>query len=357
MNLTALLLLASDQPGPIDNGNDFWFIPAATDYADTHDWVYSIVLWLSIFFFILIVGVMVKFAFDYRRRSNFDPAGNGPTHNLALETVWTVVPLLLSAGLFLIGIDTYADFKTAPANCYEVDATAQKWAWQFDHRNGASDSLVLKVPVGQPTKVTLRSNDVLHSFFIPAFRVKQDVVPGRYGSVWFTPREPGIYQGYCTEYCGTGHSKMNFYVQAIPADEFEEVIAQDARWIDDYTGDRLVWAGARLFARCASCHSLKPGERMTGPSMWDLHANWGKTKQVEVDGKLTDVTIDENYVLESIVAPWEKIVPTYLNQMPANFGQQLGAKELDALVRFVRQLDEVVDPNGELRDEPEPTTN
>ena len=195
MNLTALLLLASDQPGPIDNGNDFWFIPAATDYADTHDWVYSIVLWLSIFFFILIVGVMVKFAFDYRRRSNFDPAGNGPTHNVALETVWTVVPLLLSAGLFLIGIDTYADFKTAPANCYEVDATAQKWAWQFDHRNGASDSLVLKVPVGQPTKVTLRSNDVLHSFFIPAFRVKQDVVPGRYGSVWFTPREPGIYQG------------------------------------------------------------------------------------------------------------------------------------------------------------------
>ena len=93
MNLTALLLLASDQPGPIDNGNDFWFIPAATDYADTHDWVYSIVLWLSIFFFILIVGVMVKFAFDYRRRSNFDPAGHGPTHNV-LETVWTVVPLL-----------------------------------------------------------------------------------------------------------------------------------------------------------------------------------------------------------------------------------------------------------------------
>ena len=83
----------------------------------------------------------------------------------------------------------------------------------------------------------------------PAFRVKHDVVPGRYGSVWFTPREPGIYQGYCTEYCGTGHSKMNFYVQAIPADEFEEVIAQDARWIDDYSGDRLVWAGARLFAR------------------------------------------------------------------------------------------------------------
>ena len=226
MNLTTLLLLASDQPGPIDTGNGFWFIPAATEYADTHDWVYSIVLWLSVFFFIVIVGAIVKFAFDYRRRSNLEAAGSGPTHNVVLETVWTVVPLLLSAGLFLIGIDTYADFKTAPANCYEVDATAQKWVWQFDHRNGASDSLVLKVPVGRPTKVTLRSNDVLHSFFIPAFRVKQDVVPGRYGSVWFTPREPGIYQGHCTEYCGTGHSKMNFYVQAIPADEFDEVIAK-----------------------------------------------------------------------------------------------------------------------------------
>ena len=96
---------------------------------------------------------------------------------------------------------------------------------------------------------------------------------------------------------------------------------------------------------------------MTGPSMWDLHANWGKKKKVEVDGKLTEVTIDENYLLESIVAPWEKIVPTYLNQMPANFGDQLGPKELDALVRFVRQLDEVVDANGELRDEPENATN
>ena len=113
-----------DQPGPIDNGNDFWFIPAATDYADTHDWVYSIVLWLSIFFFILIVGVMVKFAFDYRRRSNFD-RGTRPHPQCGARDRVDRGAFALSAGLFLIGIDTYADFKTAPANCYEVDATAQ----------------------------------------------------------------------------------------------------------------------------------------------------------------------------------------------------------------------------------------
>ncbi|MAC17695.1 MAG: cytochrome c oxidase subunit II [Flavobacteriales bacterium] len=354
MNFLPYILVA-EQPGPIDTGDGFWFVPPASEYAATHDSIYEFVLWLSVFFFVLIVGIMVKFAWDYRRKSNKDAPGFGPTHSLVLETTWTVIPLLLSGVLFFIGVDTYADFKSPPANCYEVDATAQKWAWQFDHRNGASDSMVLKVPVGKPTRVTLHSNDVLHSFFIPAFRVKQDVVPGRYGSLWFTPEKPGIYQGFCTEYCGTGHSKMNFWVEAIPEEEFDAVIAKDARWIDDYSGDRLVWAGARLFSRCASCHSLKPGERMTGPSMWDLHANWGKTKKIEIDGKIKDVKIDENYVLESIVAPWEKIAPTYMNQMPANFGKQLSAKELDALVRFVRQLDLVTDENGKIKTEPPPS--
>ena len=339
------LLTAVPGMGPVDMGTDFFMPPQASTMAESVDAIFYFITWVSVVFFVVIVTTMCFFAWKYRRRNPEDKALSSVTHNLPIELTWTIIPLLLSIWMFFIGVDGYMDQIRAPVGAYEVDVLAQRWNWSFEHRNGAQDSRILKIPVGRPVKLVMRSSDVLHAVFIPSFRVKQDIIPGRYSYLWFEAKEPGTYQLLCAEYCGTQHSQMTAIVVAYEPEEFERIITEDARWLDEFADEDLYRAGLRIYARCASCHSLD-GSRMTGPSFRDTHDKW-KAGTARVLDSGVEVTIDENYVRNSILNPASQIVFSFLNQMPANFAGQLEEREVHAMIQFIKRLDEVVDENGD----------
>jgi len=302
---------------------------------------------VSVFFFVLIVVLMCVFVLRYRRKAGVEQKA-APSHSTGLEITWTVIPLILVIVIFYLGLRGYVDLATPPQDAYEVQVTAQKWSWTFDHPNGATEPGELTVPLGQPVKLIMQSQDVIHSLYIPAFRVKKDVVPGRYNYMWFTATEVGDYDLLCAEYCGTDHSQMNAIVHVVPEEEFEAILEAKARWIDDYADENLYQAGQRLHARCVSCHSLD-GSPGVGPSFVTTHEYWGKPRPLK--GGAT-VVVDENYIRNSILNPDGQIVENYAPAMPT-FKGQLKPREVTALVQFIRRLNEVVNDQGEFIN-PEP---
>ena len=320
----------------------FWMPPQSSTVAGSVDWIYFFIYWICVFFFVIIVALMVVFVVKYRRKDVHQKAERSASHHTALELTWTIIPLLLVIAIFYVGLRGYVNMRAVPANPYEVNVIAQKWSWTFKHRNGATETNELTVPAGRPVRLVMESVDVIHSLYIPAFRVKQDVVPGRYTDLWFEADE-GIYQLFCAEYCGQQHSTMAATVNVLPLDEFDVAIEEAANWIEnEFTEETLYLAGYRLFNRCASCHSID-GSRQTGPSFWETHDLWGKERQF-ADG--TSVVVDENYVRDSILNPGNHIVETYPNVMPT-FQGQLKPLEVTALVQFIKRLDEVVSSEGD----------
>ncbi len=351
MSLTSIsMLLAQSADGPVSTrdleGGSLWMPNPASTIAGDIDWMFNAIYWLSLVFFVLIVGVMGWFVVKYRRRSPDEKAGSDITHNTPLEVTWTIIPLLLSVAIFYVGLEGYVRLRETPANAYEVNVTGYKWAWNFEHRNGAQSTGWVRVPAGRPVQFTMTGTDVLHSFYIPAFRVKKDVVPGRYSTIWFQADEPGLYQALCTEYCGTSHSLMTAVIEVMDPAEFDRQIAEDAAWLDKVDeGDAVAMAeaGARLYARCQSCHSVD-GSRMSGPSYWETHdlLKSGGKRQL-ADGSSVDVDI--NYIRTSILVPGEHVVATYANAMPS-FQGQLDEKAIRALYAFIDDLDTIYDRDG-----------
>jgi cytochrome c oxidase subunit 2 len=228
-----------------------------------------------------------------------------------------------------------------------------KWAWTFKYPNGAqSDDLY--VPAGRPVRLVMRSNDVLHSLYIPAFRVKRDVVPGRYTHLWFqSDFITGMDEGYflfCTEYCGTGHSNMNRRVYVLGETEFNEWLEQQARWIDEIDDEELYFkAGPKIYARCSQCHSID-GSMGTGPSwkgLWEKVSGGAGSDQKFADGKsYSDIigpgkeyATPEDYIRDSIYNPGKHLVSGYGNVMPT-FKGQLSDRATDAVIGMLKRLDE-----------------
>jgi cytochrome c oxidase subunit 2 len=233
----------------------FWLPPQASTTSGDIDFVFSFIFWVSAFFFALIVGLMVFFLIRYRRRKPGQGAApDAPEGNVTLELVWSAIPFVLVVVMFWLGFKTFMDHRTAPGNAYEVSVTGMKWAWQFEYANGWVEN-ELNVPADTPVRLVMTSEDVIHSLSIPAFRVKQDVVPGRYTEAWFRCPEPGRYRIFCTEYCGTKHGDMLSWVVVHPPGEFE-------KWLEDASNfvDRMApaEAGKLLFEKrgCAACHSV-----------------------------------------------------------------------------------------------------
>jgi cytochrome c oxidase subunit 2 len=346
MNPLNLLATTMNWGAADDVADSFWLPPKASTIAGDVDGIFFFIYWLCVFFFVLIVVLMAWFVIKHRRRDVSQKAGKTATHNTPLEVTWTVIPLILVIAIFYVGLKAYANMVEPPANAYEVYATAQKWSWTFEHRNGATEVNSLCVPEGRPVKVIMTSQDVLHAFYVPAFRVKQDAVPGRYTTVWFETKATGehrTHQLFCAEYCGTDHSQMTAIINVFPQDQFEEVIAEKANWIEKIAPEEMPWAGYRLYPQCASCHSLTKGETKQGPSWWETHELWGKERVLK--GGET-VVVDENYVRSSILNPASQIVEGFPNVMPT-FQGQLSGKKLSAIIEFVKHLDEVIDENGD----------
>lgn len=306
---------------------DFWFPPSAGAETAVVDELFAWILAVCGFFGALVTALLVLFAWRYRARSRAQ-VGNGPTDSHLLEAVWTLVPAVLVAVMFYRGADAYVELRTPPDEAYEVLVRAQKWSWTFTYPNGHV-SPDLHVPVGRPIALTMTSEDAIHSFFARAFRVKMDVVPGRYTTAWFTPTEPGTYEVQCTEYCGTGHSNMNAALVVHPQGEFERWLERASNQLDELSP---VEGGELLYRQrgCFQCHSVD-GARNTGPSFQGLYGS----ERILANGDR--VLADEDYVRESILEPQAKLVAGWPPVMPTYKGR-LQDREITALIAYLKSL-------------------
>jgi cytochrome c oxidase subunit 2 len=307
--------------------DSFWLPVRASSTAGEVDTVFYVIFAISFVFFALIVALMVWFAIRYRRREGHSVERSSHA-NVRLEIAWTIVPTLLVILIFWLGFRTFLDVSTPPANAYQISVTGQKWQWFFTYPNGYVTS-ELHVPVNQPVHLTMTSEDVIHSLWIPAFRVKKDVVPGRYNTTWFEATAPGEYPLLCTEYCGTGHSDMLSRVIVHEPGLFEV-------WLRE-ASDRLgtlppAEAGRQLYETkgCAQCHSID-GSALIGPTFKDLYGTENRLK----DG--STVRIEDNYIRESIVDPMAKIVAGYDPVMPTYAGK-LKDQEITMLIAFFKSI-------------------
>lgn len=310
-------------------GGGFWMPVQGSTGAAAVDRIFDLILWIAVFFFVLIVGLMVLFVVRYRRREGREDAEKSALHNTALEITWTVIPILIVIAIFAWGFKAYLDMNVAPANSYEVLVTGQKWKWLFTYPNGHVDEN-LHVPVDVPVRLVMTSEDVIHGFYVPAFRLKRDVVPGRYVRIWFRAVKTGEHQIYCTQYCGTGHSDMWAKVVVHEPGGFE-------RWLEE-ASDFLkrmspAEAGERLYRTrgCAQCHAVN-GTVGTGPTLSKLFGH-----QVALEGGKT-VVADENYVRESILEPQAKVVLGFQPVMPT-FKGHLTDQEITAIIEYLKTLE------------------
>ncbi len=306
----------------------------ASEQAKDVDWVYYFIFWLNAFYFIHIMGVMAWFGWRYRRRPGVAPEPS-PHHNLPLEIAWSLPPIVLVVVMFYWGFKGYVHLQTAPSDAVKVEVLGKKWAWNFTYPATGGSSEQLHVMQGQPVKLIMESEDVLHSFYIPTFRVKKDVVPGRFSSLWFTANRPGEYHVYCAEYCGDQHSMMRAEITVHP--DTEEGRAEYQAFLASTT----VMSGESLYRQnCQACHSLE-GTIVVGPSFRGL---FGSQRKVLEAGAVTTITADEAYIRESILDPGAKLSREgreFDDQMSAqNFAQRLEPEEVDMLVEFIKGLGE-----------------
>ena len=335
-------------------GSAFGMPEQASTLAPQVDRIYDIINWICGFFFVVIVGVMLYFMFKYRRREHVADTG-GPTHNTPLEVTWTIIPLILVIAIFYIGLEGYVKIRTPPQNAYVIEVIGTRWSWAFNYPNGAklaTPNDPLLVPVNRPVKLLMRSNDVIHSMFLPAFRVKQDVVPGRFTHLWFEATKEGKFPLFCAEYCGTQHSQMIGTVEVVGEDEFEERIDIEAKWMDKVPDENLHLAGTLIYNQCGLCHTLD-GSALIGPSFKETHELFksGGSRRL-ADGRAEPVT--EAYLRKSILEPLAQIArnhqtdKAYPSSMTPGIGDQLGPRRVDAMIRMIMRLDEVTDDEWNL---------
>ncbi len=310
-----------------------WLPENASNLATGVDNVLLFVTVLSVFFFLLISAVLIGFAIKYRRKTEYDETPY-ITGNELLEVIWTVIPSVLLMIIFAWGYIEYRKMRHPPENAMEVNVIARQWLWQFDYYNGKKTINELYVQQDRPVRMVMRSDDVLHSFFVPAFRVKQDILPGNYTQLWFIPTKAGTFDLFCAEYCGTGHSKMLAKVHVLGPEAY--AIWEKGIGIDEGTAvaSSLPPAeqGGELFNKrgCNACHSID-GSVLVGPSFKGL---FGKDEKL-TNGKT--INVDENYLRESILQPQVNIVEGYQPVMPA-FEGILSDEEVTALIEYIKIL-------------------
>jgi len=277
----------------------YWFPEQASTFAGDVDSLYMDIFWISLAFFIAIVVVMVYFCVRYRRKGGVIAPEPSSSHNTTIEILWSVLPSILLVYMFVEGGKTFWEMKIPKADSEEIQVIAYKYGWQFIYPNGDTTS-DLHLVQDKPVVLKLQSKDVLHSFFVPAFRQKQDIVPGRYTTAYIEPNKAGLYRLSCNEYCGDGHSKMR---TSCTVHVNEEDRQENTQWVES---DYSAWQNGEHWYKihCAGCHNIN-GVAGTGPA---LNMTWGR-KVETASGE--SVPADENYVMESILYPSKKIVSGY----------------------------------------------
>jgi cytochrome c oxidase subunit 2 len=299
------------------------FPDSASTMSGQVDALYIFLVVVSLFFSLSIAGLIIVFAVKYRRRSPADRPE--PVHgSIALELAWTVIPLAISLFIFVWGAKIYFSMRRPPASSMDVYVVGKQWMWKFQHPSGRREINELHIPVGRPVKLTMATEDVIHSFFVPAFRVKYDVVPGAYRTMWFEATKPGKYRLFCAEYCGTKHAGMTGHVVVMEADDFQT-------WLSGGPTVSVVASGEKLVQDlgCVTCHKQDPSGR--GPT---LHGLFGKKVELETG---ETVVADENYLRESILNPQAKLVSGHQPIMPTYQGL-ITEEGLLQIIAYIKSL-------------------
>lgn len=295
---------------------------SALDTVTKIDEAFLFIFGISIAILVFLTALTLWFLYRYGKKRN--PVPTDIKGNVIAEITWTVIPTLIVLAMFWYGWVGYKALRNAPEDAMTVQVTARMWSWKFDYNNGRTSS-TLYVPENTAVRLDMTSVDVIHSLFIPAYRVKMDTVPGMHTYVWFDTGSPAQYDIFCAEYCGTRHADMLSKVVVMPEDEFNQ-------WLE--TGDDLssVPAGFTALEKygCLDCHSLD-GSELVGPSLKDLY---GREVTVTENGRDRKVTADEEYIIRAIKDPSAEIVKGYDDMMPAE--DAITDEELNAIVEFIK---------------------
>jgi cytochrome c oxidase subunit II len=312
----------------------------ASTMASNVDALYIFLLIVSALMTALIFISVIYFAARYHHRKGV--LAEQIEGSIPLELTWTIIPFIVFMVIFFWGASVYFKGRTPPRDSTEVYVVAKQWMWKLEHAEGQREINELHVPVGRDVKLIMTSQDVIHSFFVPAFRMKQDVIPGRYTIAWFRATKPGRYHLFCTQYCGTQHSSMIGDIVVMDPAQYEA-------WMSSSPTGPLSVSGEKIFAElgCATCHRSDTQGR--GP---DLLGVFGKPVQLE-DGRT--VIADENYVRESILDPGAKIVKGFKPVMPT-FQGLVSEEQLNALIAYVKSLSKPGGPGAKTADAAPQTT-
>jgi len=288
------------------------------------DALYFFLIGVSVFFSLLIAGLIIYFAIKYHRRSE-DEVTEAVHEPMALELTWTMVPLGLAMVMYVWGASVFFTAVRPPRDALDVYVVGKQWMWKFQHTDGQREINDLHVPLGRSVQLTMTSEDVIHSFFVPAFRVKQDVLPGRYTTTWFNATKAGTYHLFCAEYCGTVHSGMIGHVIVMEPTQYESWLGGGA------VEGSLASAGEKLFQdlACNTCHTGQADAR--GPNLRGLIG-----RSIALEGGGT-IVADETYIRESVLDPRAKIVAGFQPIMPTYQGL-VTEEQLLSIVAYLKSL-------------------
>lgn len=305
------------------------FLPErASNFAGEYDALFYTLTALTIIFTVLVGGLVLFFSIRYKQGNKVNRAGAVESH-LGAELTWTVIPLILGLIMFWWSARLFIRTRTIPKDAMEIFVVGKQWMWHIQHGNGVRENNELHVPVGVPVRLTMISQDVIHGFFIPQFRVKQDVVPGRYTQQWFIATKPGKYNLECSKYCGTSHSEMGGFVYAMPPRDFQKWLESGGSSAEP--PQSLEEAGSRLYEKnaCGSCHTASDTER--APTLYAISGR----ERTFTDG--AKAVADDDYLRESILMPYAKIVKGYRDTMP-EYKNQFTEEEVLRLIAYIRSL-------------------
>lgn len=303
------------------------YYPEYSNFVKGVDSAFLFILGVSFFFLIGLTITIIVFIFKYNRKKH--PVAIQMKDNMILETTWTVIPLILVLVMFYYGYVGYAPMRVVPSDAYVIKTEGRMWAWEFTYPNGKT-SKDLYVPINKAVKLEMTSPDVIHSLYIPAFRVKEDLVPGQVTELWFIANQIGNYEVLCAEYCGVRHSYM----------EAKAIVMKDAdfnKWVADYTKPKNEnTEGLAILKKnsCLGCHSVN-GDKLVGPS---FKAIFEAERNVNVNGSVKKVKADANYIKESIFEPNAKVVDGFPANVMQTYKGIITDKEADQIIEYFKEL-------------------
>jgi cytochrome c oxidase subunit II len=321
----------------------FWIIYSvkamfsnATTFVKGIDKTFALIFGIELFFFVLIIVAMIWFIYRYNKKRN--PVATQIEGSTSLEIIWTVIPTALVILMFFYGWAEYEPILKAPKDAFTIHTTARMWNWSFRYENGRMTD-TLYVPEGKAVALKLEAVDVIHSLYIPAFRQKLDVVPGKPGEMWFLAEKPGRHEIFCAEYCGLRHSYMGTEIVVMPQDEF-------TKWYTDTTavtptlavGGKPILPGQALIRQigCIACHS-SDGSKIIGPSFKGIY---GEDQTVITKGTERLQKVDEAYIKKSILEPAADVVKGFPNNQMTSYKGQLSDQQINQIIEYIKSLNE-----------------